>query len=255
MITEDRILLNDRFRVVFELLEQRGVVVKNDRGGKGMGDFAHRILGNRSYGHIIRAYLNEDDKRVISYSQARTLCREFGISEAYMLDGTGSPFERDSSLRPAPKSGSTNGAQKAPAELLPGNIRFTSFEAFAGYATDSGARALEDESKFFTLPGLDADGLVAFPISGNSMEPIITDGDVVICREVSNLKNLRDNAIYAVKSNGAVWIKYVRPISDSRGRITQLKLISANHLEHDPFVEDVNERTQIFQVIRRITAL
>ena len=253
MITEDRIQLNDRFRVVFGLLEQRGVVIKNDRGGKGMGDFAYRILGNRAYGHIIRAYLNPDDKRVISYSQARTLCREFGVSEAYMLDGTGTPFGRDPGLRAAPKSATGN--TDVPAGLLPGNIRFTSFEAFAGFATDSGARAYEAESKFFTLPGLDADGLVAFPISGNSMEPVITDGDVVICREVSNLKHLRDNAIYAVKSDGAVWIKYIRPVSDARGRITQLKLISANHLEHDPFTEDVSEDLQIFQVIRRITAL
>ena len=40
-----------------------------------------------------------------------------------------------------------------------------------------------------------------------------------------------------------------------RGRITQLKLISANHLEHDPFTEDVNERTQLYQVVRRISAV
>jgi len=40
MIKEDRLLLNERFSKVFQLLEERGVVVKNDRNGKGMGDFA-----------------------------------------------------------------------------------------------------------------------------------------------------------------------------------------------------------------------
>ncbi len=56
MIREDRILLNERFIKVFHLLEEKGVVVKNDRNGRGMGDFAEKVLGNRAYGHIIRAY-------------------------------------------------------------------------------------------------------------------------------------------------------------------------------------------------------
>jgi len=245
MITPDRIELNDRFRVVFALLEERGVIVKNDRGGKGMGDFAHKILGNRAYGHIIRAYLNEDDKRVISYSQARTLCREFGISESYMLDGEGSPFDTE---------------VKIPDAILEsigaaGKIKFTTFEGFAGFATDSGAVARDSDTEYFNLPGINGDGLIAFPINGNSMEPVIEDGDVVICKEVSSFKDLRENSIYAVKSNGAVWIKYVRPILDEKNRVKGLKLISANHLEHDPFEEDVNDRTQLYQVIRRISSL
>ena len=248
MITQDRIEINDRFRVVFAMLEERGVIVKNDRSGKGMGDLAQRVLGNRAYGHIIRAFLNPKDKRVISFSQARTFCREYGISEAYMLDGVGSPFDRE-----------TSAFNKVPdmpvAAPGQGNIRYTSFEAFAGFAQDSGAVAMERDSEYFSLPGLDMDGLVAFPINGNSMEPVIDDGDVVICREMNDLSKLRENDIYAVKSEGNVWIKYVRPISDNRGRIKQLKLISANHLEHDPFVEDVNERTRIYRVIRRITKL
>lgn len=245
MITQDRIDLNDRFRVVFALLEERGVIVKNDRSGRGMGDFAQKILNNRAYGHIIRAYLNPADKRVISYGQARTLCREFGISESYMLDGVGSPFDAEPTV-PQGLAEAINAS---------GKIRYTSFDAFAGYATDSGAVALEQDAEFFNLPGLDGEGMVAFPINGNSMDPVILDGDVVICKEVQSLSSIKEGTIYAVKSNGAVWIKYVRPITDSRGRITQLKLISANHLEHDPFIEDVNERTQIYQVVRRISAV
>ena len=245
MITQDRIELNDRFRVVFALLEERNVIVKNDRSGRGMGDFAQKILGNRAYGHIIRAYLNPEDKRVISYSQARTLCREFGISESYMLDGQGSPFDTEPSVPDAVLE----------AINAPGKIRFTSFSAFAGFASDAGAVAREQDVEFFNLPGLDGEGMVAFPIDGNSMDPIILDGDVVICKEISSLRDIRDNTIYAVKSNGSVWIKYVRPVTDERGRIRQLRLISANHLEHDPFVEDVTDRTQLFQVVRRISAV
>mgnify|MGYP000920104134 CR=1 FL=1 len=43
MIREDRIQLNSRFIEVFKLLQERGEIVLNDRGGKGMGDFADGI--------------------------------------------------------------------------------------------------------------------------------------------------------------------------------------------------------------------
>lgn len=243
MISEDRVQLNERFIKVFQMLEDRGVVVKNDRNGKGLGDFAEKILGNRSYGHIIRAYLNEDDKRVINYSQARKLCREYGINESYMLDGVGSPFGME-----VPRSDKNKDVS-----YRSGNILFTTTEAFAGssIAADSFAAEAQD---FFSLPGLSGGGLVAFPIHGNSMEPIIQDGDVVVCREVENLNDVRDNEIYAIKHNGSVWVKHVQRIFHG-GRVTHLKLISANHLEHDPFIEEVNVHTRLYRVIRRISKI
>jgi hypothetical protein len=42
---------------------------------------------------------------------------------------------------------------------------------------------------------------------------------------------------------------------NTKNGIAQLKLISANHLEHDPFHIDVSENTKLFHVIRRISAL
>lgn len=244
MIREDRLELNERFIKVFQMLEERGEIVKNDRNGKGMGDFAERILGNRAYGHIIRAFLNSDDKRCIDYRHARTLCQEYGVNESYMLDGEGEPFGIEMP-KPPKMEGST---------LYMGNILFTTTEAFAGASVDVGGFAKEDY-EFFSLPGLAGSGLVAFPIKGNSMEPVIMDGDMVICREISSMYDIRDNKIYAVKNNGQLWVKYVQCVTDSRGRVSHLKLISANHLEHDPFVEEVNEYTRIYQVIRRVSDL
>jgi len=75
-------------------------------------------------------------------------------------------------------------------------------------------------------------GLVAFPIDGNSMEPVIMNGDIVICREVSSLKEVKENEIYAIKTNGTLWVKYVQLVLDAKGsRVERLKLISANYLE------------------------
>jgi hypothetical protein len=34
-----------------------------------------------------------------------------------------------------------------------------------------------------------------------------------------------------------------------------LKLISANHLEYDPFEEEINEYTRLYEVVRKISNL
>lgn len=242
MIGEDRIELNNRFVKVFQLLEDRGAIVKNDRNGKGIGDVAEKILGNKGYGHIIRAFLNTGDKRVISYSQARIFCREFGINEDFLLDGTGTPFGFD-----LPKSSS-------PASSFSrGNILFTTVEAFAGSTVGTDGFETE-ETSWFSLPGLQGNGLVAFQINGNSMEPLINDNDLVVCREVDRLENIDDNDIYAIKNNGSLWVKHVQRVYHGN-RITHLKLISANHLEHDPFVEEVGMHTRLYKVVRKISDL
>ncbi len=244
MITEDRRFLNERFVKVFRILEDRGEIIKNDRNGKGLGDFADRILGNRSYGHIIRAYLNEDDNRCINYEQSRRVCSEYNVNMAYLLEGDGTPFGMDLPRPPASES----------EEEYSPNILYTSIEAFAGASVDNDS-FLRETQTYFSLPELKGDGLVAFPINGNSMEPIINDGDTVICREIAGVHEIRDNKIYAVKSKGSVWIKYVQKVPNQRGRITDLKLISANYLEHDPWVEEVNEYTHLYEVVRRISDL
>ena len=247
MIREDRQQLNERFIKVFKLLEERGDIVLNDRNGRGMGDFADKILGNRAYGHIIRAFLNPNDKRCIDYRHARILCREYGVNESYLIDGMGTPFgfelpENKSNINPN-------------AAVLAQNILFTTTEAFAGASVDVGGFAPSESHEFFNIPGIMGGGLVAFPINGNSMEPVIQDGDLVVCREISGVHEIRDNKIYAIKNNGSLWVKYVQRITNNRGRVSHLKLISANHLEYDPFVEEVNEYTRLYQVIRRISNL
>lgn len=242
MIREDRLSLNDRFIKVFKLLEDRGDIVKNDRNGRGIGDVAEKILGNRGYGHIVRAYLNAEDKRCIDYRQARIFCREYGINETYLVEGIGTPFGFDLLDNQQDYSGSG----------VMGNILFTTTEAFAGTAIDAG---VYEEKELFSLPGLTGSGLVAFPIKGNSMEPIIQDGDIVICREIAGLHEVKDNKIYAIKNNGTLWVKYVQKIANNKGKVSHLKLVSANHLEYDPFVEEVNEYTRLYQVVRRVSYL
>ena len=244
MIKEDRILLNERFVQAFKLLEDRGAIVKNDRSGKGVGDVADRVLGNKAYGHIIRAFLNPDSKRVIDYGQAQSFCRAYDLNEAWLLHGIGNPFGFE-----APGDVLTNDRYFSSGE---GNILFTTIRAFAG--STLGAESSEDNT-YFSIPGVGGSGLVAFQIDGSSMEPVIRHGDIVVCRSVENLNDIRDNEIYAVRSNGNVWVKYVQKSYDDRGRVVRFKLISANYFDHDPFEEEVNETTRLYKVVPKISTV
>ncbi len=244
MITQDRRELNDRFKEVFRILEERGEIIKNDRNGRGLGDFAKRILNNRSYGHIVRAYLNDDDKRCINYEQARRVCNEYNVNHGYLLEGDGTPFGFD---LPEPV--------EVPGSSVPQNILYTTVEAFAGSPIDNDS-FVSEKTDFFRVPGISGSGYVAFPISGNSMEPVINNGDVVICKEIDSVNQIKDNRIYAVRSNGKIWIKYVHKIYDKGNRrVIALKLISANYLEYDPFVEEVDMSTKLYEVVRRVSEI
>ncbi|MBL7828330.1 MAG: S24 family peptidase [Saprospiraceae bacterium] len=244
MIKGDRIDLNSRFIQAFKLLEDRGAIVKNDRGGKGVGDVAEKVLGNKAYGHIIRAFLNPDSKRVIDYGQAQSFCRAYDINEAWLLHGIGNPFGFDAPGDALAADRMMSGG--------PGNILFTTARAFAGATLGEGG---QEDNTYFSIPGISGTGLVAFQIEGNSMDPVIRNSDIVVCRSVENLNDIRDNEIYAVRSNGNVWVKYVQKLYNNRGRIVRLKLISANYFDNDPFEEEVNETTRLYKVVRKISNL
>jgi phage repressor protein C with HTH and peptisase S24 domain len=162
-----------------------------------------------------------------------------------MLYGKGVPFGID--LDRPDASGFSFEGREGPL----GNILYTSTEAFAGVSIDAGS-FVQEENEYFSIPGISGTGLVAFPINGNSMEPIIQDGDIVICKQIDSLSALKDNKIYAVKNNGSVWVKYIQRLSD---KPNVLKLISANHLEYDPFEEEINEYTRLYEVVRKISNL
>jgi hypothetical protein len=238
----ERIALNERFKVVFEELVKRSEIVKNNRA-KSMTAFAKK-LGTK--GHIINCYLNDADDRKITFDQAKKLCDNFGVSQDFIFKGKGKPFLNKKDL-PSPDD------KIAMILNIPfhHNILFTSVEAFSSNTIS--VEVLEDNQRFF-IPGVDGD-LVAFNINGRSMEPTITSGDMVICSPVQQNSDVRDNQIYAIVTNSAVWVKRVYRQFDSKGKCTHLRLVSDNVEEFDPFVVDVLEIRKVLKVRKRLTGL
>lgn len=238
----ERIALNERFKKVFGELKQRGEIVKNNRQ-KSMTAFAKK-LGTR--GHIINCYLNDEDERKITFDQAKKLCDVFGVSEDFIFKGEGKTFLNKKDLpTPDDKISTILNIPFHP------NILFTSVEAFSSNTIS--IELLEDNQRFF-IPGVDGD-LVAFNINGRSMEPTITSGDMVICSPIEHKSDVKDNHVYAIVSNSAVWVKRVQREFNEKGDCTHLRLISDNSDEFDPFVVDVEEIRKVLKVRKRLTGL
>ncbi|MGB1216763.1 MAG: S24 family peptidase [Saprospiraceae bacterium] len=227
-------------------MENKGEIVKNDRGGKGMGDFAKKILGNRAYGHIVRAFLNESDKRVLDYKHIDALGKHYDISRDYLLYGTMPMFTDEEVSRPV--------SNIKMSMFSAGNIVYTNVSAMAGSGTGVAASS-DEELSTFSIPGVAGSGLYALSVEGTSMEPLLNPGEIIICEQVDGISYIKDNEVCVVHVDGEVWIKYVKPLKDNTGRVSRLKLISENKLEYDPFFVDVNENIRIFRVIRRISEL
>ena len=231
--------LNKRFKKVYQLLVERGEIIKNNRQ-KSKSTFAQN-LGTK--GHIIDLYLQ--DKREITYEQVKNLCKHYGINESFMFQGIGLPFGKIRIPDPEERLAMALGINFSP------NILFTNVEAFA--SNTIGVDLLEENQRF-TIPGLSGD-LIAFNINGDSMAPTILSGDMVICTPLEAKEEMIDNEIYAVVSNHSVWVKRAQKCYNRHHEWTHLKLISDNYEEFDPFLIEINEVRRLLKVTKRLTGM
>ena len=168
-------------------------------------------------------------ERIIS-----NLCRYFNVNEAFIRMGEGQMFLNEETTEPA--------------FFGINNIVLSAVHATAGdHISDD---AVVEQDVRFGIPGLQGN-LFAFNVKGDSMEPILQDGDMVFCRHVENPKYLRNNEIYAVYAEGQVRIKYVEMKHDAYE--PQLKLVSHNDIEHPPIYVNANQGVKIYQVVHFLT--
>lgn len=230
--------LNDRFKYAIQCLEERGDLVPSSRD-KGISQFAELVLGNRKYGHLLTKFLAGE--RSFPIKRAQQFCDVYGVSYDFLMKGKGEPFVS-----------SKYELQQPEAEALPkANILFSSMEAFASTAVDV---SVYEESETFYIPGMQGE-YIAFNIKGNSMNPTIADGDMVICRILEPHETVYDNEIYAVVMGNSVMVKRVQKIRGKNNEIVKFKLISDNYLEHDPFTILKSEVRRMLKVERRVTGL
>lgn len=227
-------IVNQRFKIVYESLEKNNMI-------KGKSDMAGHL---GTYNHVVNSILK--GQRNITVDQLNKLFDIFhinanflfGNSEDMFLEGYG--FTNEIEVR----SLNTKRDNRRNITLVPD-------KAIAGYATQHQDADYINSLQKFSIPDLDGE-LIAFEISGDSMMPNITNGDIVVCEPIERGEPLRDNHVYVVVTDVVV-AKRIQQIREGN-QIKTLNLISDNGDVYKPYEIDVEEIQQILRVKCRLTS-
>jgi hypothetical protein len=238
--------LNTRFKELFEQLQKEGKINRHSRkdaSGMSIKHLAERLFDDDRCGHIVGLYLS--GKRKIKYEEAKKFCEIFDLDPNILLRNPPLRLETTAIVN-----------QPFGAAATRPNILYAPIEAFASNAEDIQDKG---ECDYFQIPGLHGD-FIAFSVKGNSMYPTLTEGDIVICSKLDDARSLqyeiKENDIYVVSVNNAAMVKRVQLIYDkTRKKVSKLKLISDNYLEHDPIEVDALGVHQIWKVQKKITSM
>ncbi len=225
-------IVNQRFKFVFSELEKLNLI-------KGKSDIAKKLS---TYNHVINSILK--GQRNITVDQLNKLFDTyglnanylFGISDEMFLGGVPSFGEI-----PTKSLGLRNFAGRQNITLVPNR-------AVAGYALEHQDSEWMAELPKFSIPNFEGK-LIAFEISGDSMMPTITNGDIVVCDPLERGDPLRDNHVYVVVTDVVV-AKRIQQVKEEN----QLRLISDNSVVYKPYEVDLEEIRQILKVKCRLTS-
>lgn len=232
-------LVNQRFNQAYKLLEKLNLI-------KGKSDIAKKL---GTYNHVINSILK--GQRNITVDQLLLLCREYGLDANYLMGMAEAPFragQRPDSELP------THGGQEASTSGRR-NITLVHERAMAGYALAHQDPTFLAEQPRFSIPHLEGE-LLAFEISGDSMMPTITNGDLVVCEVLERpmdggFPTLFDNHVYVVVTESVV-AKRIQQIKEDN-QVSRLRLISDNDSVYKPYEVDLEEIRQILRVKCRVT--
>lgn len=250
--------MNDRFCEVYAALCKRGDIQLNSRThGKGLFAAAINLRTNALDRHL-------NGKYAVSYETVGTLCSKYGISKAYMSEGIGTAFCTEPQAQPSaappppsvppsmpqPKAGTRRRSDVTEIEGFPiATVQFINLPAFAGGTVGM----QEKKGEVFHIPGIKGD-LVAFNVSGDSMKPTLSSGDMIFCTPVTQPSDFKEDEMHVVRIGSEVYVKRIQRVFDRSGNWTHLRLVSDN-LAYPPFEVPLGEVLAACRVTRRLTGV
>ncbi len=228
-------IVNQRFRKAYETLEKRNLI-------KSKSDIAKKL---GTYNHVVNSILKGD--RNITVDQLNKLFEIYHINANYLFGLSDELFQSDYENDigfPSHSIKRLNDAGRKNISLVPEKV-------LAGYATQHQDPKFLDALVHFSIPGQEGE-LIAFEISGDSMMPTITNGDLVVCEKVERGEPLRDNQVYVVVTDVVV-AKRIQQLRKGN-QLQQLRLISDNNKVYQPYTVELEEVQQILRVKCRLTS-
>lgn len=229
-------IVNQRFNKIYLELEKYNLI-------KGKSDIAKKL---GTYNHVINSILK--GQRNITVDQLHKLFEIYRVNANYIFGISNEMFlEPPAGIFGDVPTRSLDERQSGGRQ----NITLVPERALAGYALEHQDREFLDNLQKFSIPNLDGE-LVAFEISGDSMMPTVTNGDLVVCEKIDRDTPMRDNHVYIIVTDTVVAkrIQQIREGSD----VTRLRLISDNSTVYKPYEVELEEIRQLLKVKCRLTS-
>jgi phage repressor protein C with HTH and peptisase S24 domain len=224
-------IVNQRFKQVYDYLENNNLI-------KGKSDIAKKL---GTYNHVINSILKA--KRNITVDQLNKLFEIYSVNANFLFGISDEMIAGYGDLMSQPFSSRTSGGRA--------NIQLVTHKALAGNLMAS--QEYEDEVlSSFSVPGLEGSNLFAIEIEGNSMFPTITNGDVVVCEQLERGESLKANSVYVIVTKDGVVAKRIQQNKENNS-IASLSLISDNSNTYKPYDVDIDEVVKILKVKCRLT--
>lgn len=227
-------IVNQRFRKVFLELERHNLI-------KGKSDIAKKL---GTYNHVINSILK--GQRNITVDQLHKLFEYYGVDANYLFGLADDMFLDGYSLSGEIPARPMDERQRGGRE----NITLVPERALAGYALEYQDNGFLDSLQKFSIPGMEGQ-LIGFEISGDSMMPTITNGDVAICEPIERGSPLRDNHVYVIVTDVVV-AKRIQQIREGN-ELVGLRLISDNGSVYKPYEVELEDIRQVLKVKCRLT--
>lgn len=159
---------------------------------------------------------------------------QLGVSASWILTGEGHAYTE-----------ARTNAVSSPPDFTP--IPRYAVEASAGHGAlihdEEGSGYYAYNRKFLERRGLKPDNLAVISVKGDSMEPELYDGDLILLDRAQTTP--RDSRIYAVRYNSDLFVKRVMELPGNR-----IQLLSTN-ANYPPITVDATELDSI-QIIGRV---
>ncbi len=228
-------IVNQRFKIVFSTLEAHNLI-------RGKSDIAKKL---GTYNHVINSILK--GQRNITVDQLSALFDHYSVNANYLFGNSEEMFLDSADISNGLPTRSLDEKQLGGRD----NITLVPSRAVAGYALDHNDDAYLQNLQKFSIPNLNGT-MIAFEISGDSMMPTITNGDIVVCENVERDTPLRDNHVYVVVTDVVV-AKRIQQIRNGN-EVHTLRLISDNDAVYKPYDVALEDIRQILKVKCRLTA-
>lgn len=179
------------------------------------------------------SHMEIGERSNLSIDHMHTLLKKFGVNHLFLLEGKHPMYSRD-------VTHSDQAVIQAGCYLVP-------VAAQAGYADGSSDRE-NDRLPRVVIPGFEGANAMVFKVEGESMFPIIQDGDYVACTRIERPSQVRDGLIYVVVSRtSGLMIKYLQ------ARRNSIRCISHDVINFKTYELDFEDIREIWEVQLRIT--